>query len=114
MADGRATNGGNRPIDKSMQDLLRNGGEYVSLNEHLWRVRGTYNDLKVEYESALKDLTKELTYSNVVTSPVPAEKKVYPVRSLIVIMFTGTMLILAFIILIIFENSKRVSSNNSL
>lgn len=114
MADGKTTNGGSSPIDKSMHDLLHNGGEYVSLNEHLWRVRGTYNDLKVEYENALKDLTKELTYSNIVTSPVPAEKKTYPVRSLIVIMFTCTMLILSFIVLILYENSKRLENNNSI
>ena len=111
LAAGRASTGGSRPIDKAMQSLLNKGGQYVSLSEHLWRVRGTYNDLKVQYESALKDLTKELTYSNIVTRPVPAEKKSYPVRSLIVIMFTGSMLLLTFIILIIFESSRRNNPN---
>ncbi|MDQ3050682.1 MAG: hypothetical protein M3Q95_07340 [Bacteroidota bacterium] len=113
LASGRASVGGNRPIDNAMNGLLNKGGEYVSLSEHLWRVRGTYNDLKIQYESAFKDLSKELTYSNIVTRPVPAEKKSYPVRSLIVIMFTGSMLLLAFIILVIYENSKRVAFNKS-
>jgi hypothetical protein len=76
------------------------------LNEHLWRVRGTYNDLKVKYEDVLKDLTKELTYCNVVTSPVIAEKKSTPVRSLIVIMFTGSMLLLAAIVIVFVEQRK--------
>ena len=111
LAGGRASSGGSRPIDKAMEGMLNKGGEYVSLKEHLWRVRGTYNDLKLSYENALRDLTKELTYSNVVTKPVPAEKKSYPVRSLIVILFTGTVLILSFIILVIFENSRRISNS---
>ena len=113
LAAGRASIGGGRPIDNAMKGLQTKGGAYVSLSEHLWRVRGTYNDLKVLYEDALKDLTKELTYSNIVTKPVPAEKKSSPIRSLIVLMFTGSMLLLSFIILVIFENSKRVSHNQS-
>ena len=110
LASGRASVGGSRPIDKAMSGLLSKGGEYVSLSEHLWRVRGTYNDLKVSYENALKDLTKELTYTNVVTRPVPAEKKSYPVRSLIVILFTGTVLVISFVILVLFENSRKMKT----
>ena len=104
----------NSKLDKVMTDLAENGGRYVSLNEHLWRVRGTYNDLKLQYENALKDLTKELTYTNVVTKPVPAEKKSSPVRSLIVLMFTASMLLLSFIIIVVFENSKRITANRAL
>lgn len=109
-----AKGGSNSKLDKVMTDLAENGGRYVSLNEHLWRVRGTYNDLKLQYENALKDLTKELTYTNVVTKPVPAEKKSSPVRSLIVLMFTASMLLLSFIIIVVFENSKRITANRSL
>lgn len=109
-----AKGGSNSKLDKVMTDLTENGGRYVSLNEHLWRVRGTYNDLKLQYENALKDLSKELTYTNVVTKPVPAEKKSSPVRSLIVLMFTASMLLLSFIIIVVFENSKRITANRSL
>jgi len=115
MAAGRAgqPNSG-RLIDKTMNELMNYGGEYVALKEHLWRVRGTYNDLKIQYENLLKDLTKELSYTNVITQPVPAEKKSYPVRSLIVIMFTAAMLLLSFIILVIYENSLRLEHNKSI
>jgi hypothetical protein len=114
LAAGRAGPLTNRPIEKVMENLQSKGGEYASTKEHLWRVRGTYNDLKVQYENILKDLTKELTYSNIITNPVPAEKKSYPVRSLIVLMFTGSMLLLSFIVLVIYENSKRMEHNKSL
>jgi hypothetical protein len=112
-SQGRAGNGGNQPLDKMMKNLLLKGGEYVSLKEHLWRTRGAYNDYKISYETTLKDLTKELTYSNVVTRPVPAEKKSSPVRSLIVLMFTASMLFLSFIILVVFENSKLKASTTA-
>jgi capsular polysaccharide biosynthesis protein len=107
LVDGKASSGGNRPIDKTMNNMLSKGGEIVSLKEHLWRVRGTYNDLKIKYEDVLKDLTKELTYCNVVTSPVVAEKKSSPVRSLIVLMFTGSMMLLAALVIVYIENRNR-------
>ena len=113
VAAGRAGTGG-RPMDRVMQNLQSKGGEYISLKEHLWRVRGQYNDYKKQYEELQKDMIKELTYSNLVTSPVAAEKKSYPVRSLIVLMFTASMLLLSFIILVVYENSKRMEFNKSL
>lgn len=113
VAAGRAGIGG-RPLDKVMQNFQNKGGEYISLKEHLWRVRGQYNDYKKSYEDLQKDMTKELTYSSIVTSPVAAEKKSYPVRSLIVLMFTASMLLLSFIIIVLYENSKRMEHNKSL
>lgn len=114
MAAGRAGQiSSGRPMDKTMNALLNKGGDFVSIREHLWRVRGSYNDYKILYENSLRDMTKELTYSNVITKPVAAEKKSYPIRSLIVIMFTGAMLALSFIILVVYENSLRMENNKS-
>lgn len=113
VAAGRAGSGG-RPLDKVMANLQSKGGEYVSLKEHLWRTRGVYNDYKQQYENLQKDMVKVLTYSSVITSPVVAEKKSYPVRSLIVIMFTASMLLLSFIVLVVYENSKRMEYNKTL
>ena len=85
---------------KSMMDALRDkGGEFNALNEHLWRVRGTYNDLKLVYENAARDVTKKLTYANVVSRPQPSDKKAYPIRWLIVLISVGSSLFLAFMIL---------------
>jgi len=109
MTEGKAGNNGNRPIDKVFTNLTTHAGDYIALKEHLWRERGTYNDLKVKYEDVLKDLTKELTYSNVITSPRIAEKKSYPVRSLIVLMFTCSVLLAAAIVIVTIENRTRVS-----
>jgi capsular polysaccharide biosynthesis protein len=112
MVSGRVGTG--RPIDKVMSNLQNKGGEYVTLSEHLWRTRGTYNDFKIQYESALKDLTKELTYSNIITKPIPAEKKSYPIRSLLILMFTSSMLLLSFIVIVVYENSLRLEHNKTI
>jgi len=109
MKEGKAGSG-NHKLDKVMTNMKEKGGEAISLKEHLWRTRGTYNDVKVMYEDVLKDLTKELTYSNIVTRPVPAERKSYPVRSLMVLGFTLSVLLFSMIVIIVTESYKRINT----
>lgn len=97
----------NSKLDLIKKNLADKGGEYISLKEHLFRERGTYNDLKILYENSLRDYTKVLTYCNVITKPIPAEKKSYPVRSMLILGFTAAMVFLAFITIIIIEKNKE-------
>lgn len=93
-------------VKTMLKNLQDKGGEFVALNEHLWRIRGTYNDLKVQYENALRDVEKNLTYCNVVTSPFVADKKSYPVRWLIVVVSTLSSLLFSLIVISVIENYK--------
>jgi capsule polysaccharide export protein KpsE/RkpR len=92
-----------------MEGLKDKGPEFNALNEHLWRIRGTYNDLKLVYENAKRDVYKKLTYANVVTKPFPSDKKAYPVRWLIVLISVSSSVILAFMVLLIFDTKKKIS-----
>ena len=91
-----------------MKNLQDKGAEVNSLTEHLWRVRGTYNDLKIAYENAERDVFKKLTYSNVITPPEPADKKAYPIRWLIVVVSVLSSLLMAFMIILVFYTKKEV------
>jgi capsule polysaccharide export protein KpsE/RkpR len=93
-----------------IQNLEERGGDFVSLNENLWRVRGAYNDIKVLYENAIKDVEKVLTYSNVISKPFPADKKSYPVRWIIVLISTISILFIAFLFLAIVERKVKSKS----
>src|SRR6185295_8461535 len=105
------TNGSPKAVHEAkamLQTLAEIGGEFNSLNEHLWRIRGTYNDLKLDYENALKDVTKQLTYENVITHAFPADKKAYPIRWVIVTVAMLSSLFLAFLILLFVEKQDKV------
>lgn len=93
--------------------LKEKGGEYNATNEHLWRIRGNYNELKIAYENAYRDVYKKLTYANVVTRPQPADKKSYPIRWLIVLVSVGSSLLLAFLYLLIIDTRQKISSTNN-
>lgn len=90
-------------VDRMLRNLEEKGGEFVALEDLAKRSRKVYNDLKVQYEDALKDLSKKLTYSNVVESPVPADKKTYPIRWLIVFGCTSATMLLALIVLVLVD-----------
>ena len=101
--------GSPRIVNESKQmltSLSEKGGEFSALNEHLWRIRGAYNDLKLEYETYLNDVTKELTYANIITYPVPADKKSYPIRWLIVVIAVSCTLFLSFLVLLYLDSQK--------
>ena len=108
MRSGASGSGKSYSEGKSLFDNLKEkGNEFTSLTEHLWRVRGSYNDIKLVYENANRDVYKKLTYSNVVTKPFPSDKKAYPVRWLIVVISVGVSLLLSFIVLLIFNTGKK-------
>lgn len=96
-----------RELDTIINNLQDKGGELVSATELLDKVRGDYSDIQSEYDKALSDLKKELTYSNVVTKPFVADTKSYPVRWLVVLVFLASSLALAFILFILFESRQK-------
>ena len=93
-------------VNIAMNNLKEKGGEFQILNEKLLGEIDAYGKLSIEYETALRDVNKELTYSNNITSPVPADKKSYPIRWLIVLGSTIATMILAFIVIYCIENFR--------
>jgi len=93
-------------VSTEMNNLKAKGGEFQVLNEQLLGEIEAYGKLKVDYEAALRDVTKELTYSNNITSPLPADKKSYPIRWLIVLASTVATMILSFIVIYCIENLR--------
>jgi hypothetical protein len=98
-----------REIDSLKRNLEEKGGEQLSVTEQLDGLRKSYNDIHVEYDKAISDLTKELTYSNVVAKPFAADSKSYPVRSLIVLVSAFSALLLGLLIFVILD--RRSQSN---
>ncbi len=82
-----------------IREMERKGGEFRQLIELSDLFRTNYDRLLTEYESIVNDVTKELTYTNVVVYPEISDKKVYPVRWLIVVLSTASALFLCFVLL---------------
>ncbi len=94
-------------VEQLKKNLEKKGGDYILLNDILEGLIEQYIEIKTEHEIALRDVKKELTYTNLVSSPVPADKKVYPIRWLIVFISTLSAMIISFMVILYFEKQKK-------
>ena len=83
-----------------IRDLERHGGEFRELSELSNLFRTNYDKLLTEYERVVNDVTKELTYTNVIVYPEISDKKVYPIRWLILLLSVVSSVFLAYLLLI--------------
>jgi len=97
-------------VDVMLRNLEEKGGEYYEAKKTYDALLGSYNATRIEYDNVLKDLTKELTYTNVVTKPAIADKKSYPVRWLIVtVSFIASNMFL-FLMALVFDIRKKLAA----
>jgi capsule polysaccharide export protein KpsE/RkpR len=83
-----------------LKALGEQGGEFDALTDLANAYRGILIDRQNAYEKALTDINKELTYTNTVVYPELPDKKVYPIRWLIVVIATASAMFLAFVLLL--------------
>ena len=100
-----------RPEGKVLYKSLIKNGEYIT---HIEGLFGNYKkqwfDYKLHYEETLKEYQKNISYVHVVEKPYVLNKKVYPVRWLIVLFSLITTLVFSIIIVIVFESLKQKGS----
>lgn len=100
MLSSGASHGQREQVLAMIKDLESKGGEFRQLTELSNLFRGNYDRLLTQYETVVNDVTKELTYTNVIVYPEVSDKKVYPVRWLMVLMATSSALVLCFLVLL--------------
>jgi len=98
----------NKAVEQLKNNMEEKGGDYILLNNFLTGLVKQYIELQTEHEVAYRDVNKKLTYTNVVSSPIPADKKVYPIRWLIVFISTISAMFVSIMIVIYIEKLKKI------
>lgn len=81
-------------IREMIRDLEEHGGEFQQLSELYGKLLVEYGEKLGQERQATLDLNKELSYSDLVTYPEVSDKKIYPVRWLVVLIATVAALLL--------------------
>jgi uncharacterized protein involved in exopolysaccharide biosynthesis len=97
-----------KAMEEKMQILWKYGGAYLSLKDALELDRKALRLYKAKYDEAKVDANEHITSVFIVNRAVPAEKKSYPVRWLIVAVSTISTLILGVLAFIVLENIQKV------
>ncbi|UTW67615.1 hypothetical protein KFE94_05760 [bacterium SCSIO 12643] len=97
-------------LQMQLDTLAKYGSASKSMTENLEFLRERLVLLKGKYDEIKVDATKDLTWKFVVNEAVPAEKKAYPIRWLIVLVSTLASLLLAVLVIIGVENYNRYAA----
>ena len=95
-----------KEVGQWLKNLQENGGEYELLSKQQSNMVIQLGALKKIYDEAFSGKNKKITYGQRVQNPVPADKKSYPVRSLIIIISTFAALFAAMLVILFLENKK--------
>ncbi len=68
-----------------------------------------YLEYKTNYEENLLNYQKKITYANIISEPIPADKKSYPIRWVIVLLSVLGAFLFSFIALVFFESIQEKS-----
>ncbi|HNQ13346.1 MAG TPA: hypothetical protein PKH65_05905 [Bacteroidia bacterium] len=88
------------------EKLRIKGSEILAMVEFTNALRYEYVSLKSAFMKSVSDLHKELTYCNLITKPIPAERKTSPKRSMIVLLVTFTVSFMALLSIIFIEKYR--------
>lgn len=83
------------------------GPESIDLENKIIAEATAFTEVKMDYEQQLRIYNANLTYSNIITEPYPADKKAYPVRWIVVALCGLGAFLLTILVLFIIENRKK-------
>ncbi len=107
LSTGRGSTSDAKKIKALYENLTESGAQAYWLESRLDFIIGAIDSLTTQYEVYLNEYEKDITYSHVVESPFPADKKSYPVRWLIVAFSTISAVFLALLVFLVLDYRKE-------
>ena len=95
-----------KEVERLFTNMQNYGGQLVEVVKMIENEAISYVDIKEDYEMALRFVNADLTYTNIVSYPYPADKKDYPVRWLIVVVVALAAFVVASLVIFILESRK--------
>lgn len=87
-------------IVKLKNNIEEKGGDFITLEQRVYHLLEAYKFWENEYIKADRNVNRIMTYTNLVSKPTISNKKVYPIRWLIVALSTFGSVFFAFIVIL--------------
>jgi len=108
LAEGKKNTAGAKELEQWLKNLQEKGGEYNLLAKEQKSYIFERDSIKMAYDRSLSYVKNNLVYGHQVQSPIPADKKSYPVRWLIVLASTFAALFTSMLVILVLENQKKI------
>lgn len=106
LSSGRGSTADAKKIEKLYNNISKEGSKAIWLESRFKQLTSVIDSLTVQHDFYLSEYEKDITYSHVVEYPIPADKKSYPVRWLIVAFSTISALFLALLVFLVLDYRK--------
>lgn len=107
LASNEAQTTDEREIKARLGDLVSNGIDAYTLEKRFSLVTNAVDSLQRIQEVSLVDANKHITYCHIVETPIPADKKSYPIRWLIVAFSLISALFLGLLVFLILDYTNQ-------
>jgi uncharacterized protein involved in exopolysaccharide biosynthesis len=106
-----AQNINTREVLQLKENIEKYGGIYTYYNDRYFDLIAEYGKVKMDYDQALMFYQRDISYSSVISSPFPADKKSYPVRWVIVLLAALGGFFASLVIILVMENIDSIRRN---
>ncbi len=96
-----------KEVERLKKNMEKGSGRLIELVQMIEFEAASYVEVKLDYEMAQRFYYADLTYSNIVSYPYPADKKAYPIRWLIVAVSSLAVFVMSLLIIFFIETKKR-------
>ena len=107
LATGRGSAPDTKEIRNLYDNMIEKGADSYWLEKSYNRIINEIDSINVLYEINLSEFQKDITYSHIVETPFPADKKSYPVRWLIVLLSAFSGVFLALLVFLVLDYKKE-------
>lgn len=106
LANQQKNTAGGKELSQWLKNLSEKGGEYEILDKQQRRLVSLKDSVMKVYDQSVSNANKKIIYGQRVQNPIPADKKSYPVRSIILLLSTFSALFVALLVVLLIENKK--------
>ncbi len=96
-----------KEVKRLLKNMEKGSGQLIEVVQMIQDEARSYVEVKLDYEMALRFYDSNLSYSNIISNPYASDKKSYPIRWLIVTIFSLASFVMALLIIFFIENKKK-------
>jgi capsular polysaccharide biosynthesis protein len=111
--DGAGNNIKSKDVQRLKQGMIEKSGELMYLSNRISYSAAEFSEIEKQYEGAKYEIDKQVTFVNVVTPPVVADKKSYPKRLFVLFYFVAGTLFFSLLAIAFLERNKVSSSESN-
>ncbi|HSW67544.1 MAG TPA: hypothetical protein VLH16_03095 [Bacteroidales bacterium] len=95
-------------VERLLANIKEKGGDFIFYNTRIYTLIEQLGLIQTDYETAWYHLNKEFTYTNIVSHPIVADKKAYPIRWLVMFYMVLAASLFSIVVIAIIENSPSL------